>query len=130
MRTDNGGEYIDGAFLTFYRQEGNQRQSTIVDTPQQNGVAERMNKTLLERIRAMLRTAKLPKSFWAEVVKTASYMINQSPSMDIDLKTPMEIWNGKPVDYSSLCVFGCPTYVMYKSQKEHNWIQNSDDAYS
>ena len=117
LRTDNGGEYIDGDFLAFCKHEGIQRQFTVVDTPQQNGVAERMNRTLLERTRAMLRTARLPKSFWAEAVKTASYVINRSPSTAIDLRTPMEMWNGKPVNYSSLHVFGCPVYVMYKSQE-------------
>ena len=101
LRTDNGGEYIDGDFLAFCKHEGIQRQFTVVDTPQQNGVAERMNRTLLERTRAMLRTARLPKSFWAEAVKTASYVINRSPSIAIDLRTPMEMWNGKPVNYSS-----------------------------
>ena len=76
-----------------------------------------MNKTLLETIRAMLRTERLAKFFSAEAVKTPSYIINQTPSMTINLKTPMEMWNGKLIDYSSLHVFGCPAYVMYKSQE-------------
>ncbi|XP_073138260.1 uncharacterized protein [Henckelia pumila] len=78
---------------------------TTAYTPQQNGVAERMNRTLLDRIKAMLSTAGLPKSFWAESVKTASYIINRSPSVAIDLKTPMEVWIGKPtviLDYIHL----------------------------
>jgi len=65
----------------------------------------------------MQSTAGLTKSFWAEVVKTACYVINRSPSTAIDLKTPMEMWNGKPADYSSLHIFGCPVYVMYNSQE-------------
>ena len=117
LRTDNGGEYTDGDFLTFCKQEGIKRQFTVAHTPQQNGVAERMNRTLLERTRAMLRTAGLAKSFWAEAVRTACYVINRSPSTAIDLKTPMEMWKGKPGDYSSLHVFGCPVYVMYNSQE-------------
>nr|KYP42748.1 Retrovirus-related Pol polyprotein from transposon TNT 1-94 [Cajanus cajan] len=117
LRTDNGGEYIDGDFLAFCKQEGIKRQFTVAHTPQQNGVAERMNRTLLERTRAMLRTAGLAKSFWAEAVKTACYLINRSPSTAIGLKTPMEMWNGKPSNYSSLHVFGCPVYVMYNSQE-------------
>jgi hypothetical protein len=76
-----------------------------------------MNRTLLERTRAMLRTAGLAKSFWAEAVKTACYMINRSSSTAIGLKTPMEMWNKKPGNYSSLHVFGCPVYVMYNSQE-------------
>ena len=76
LRTDNGGEYTDGNFLAFCKQEGMKRQFTNAYTPQQNGVAERMNRTLLERTRAMLNTAGLAKSFWAEVVKTVCYIIN------------------------------------------------------
>ena len=117
LRTDNGGEYTDGEFLTFCKQEGIQRQFTVAYTPQQNGVAERMNRTLTERIRAMLRTAGLPNSFWAEAAKTACYIVNRSPSTTIGLKTAMEMWTGKPTDYSYLHAFGCPVYVMYNAQE-------------
>ncbi|KZV36173.1 hypothetical protein F511_29175 [Dorcoceras hygrometricum] len=86
-------------------------------TPQQNGVAERMNRTLLDRTRAMLNTAGLAKSFWAETVTTAYYVINRSPSVAIDLKTPMEVWTGKPADYSRAHTFGSPVYVLYNEQE-------------
>ncbi|KAH9700446.1 hypothetical protein KPL71_024696 [Citrus sinensis] len=78
---------------------------------------ERMSRTLTERIRAMLRTAGLPNSFWAEAVKTAYYIVNRSPSTTIGLKTAMEMWTGKPADYSYLHAFGCPVYVMYNTQE-------------
>nr|GEZ43135.1 Gag-Pol polyprotein [Tanacetum cinerariifolium] len=91
VRTDNGGEYTGDEFNTFYKQEGIKRQFTMVYTPQQNGVAEGMNKTLLERARAMLATSSLEKSFWAEAVNTACCMINWSPSTTVELKTPMEM---------------------------------------
>ncbi|KAH9678909.1 Integrase catalytic domain-containing protein [Citrus sinensis] len=93
------------------------RQFTVAYTPQQNGVAERMNRTLTERIRAMLKTAGLPNSFWAEAAKTACYIVNRSPSTAIGLKTAMEMWTEKPADYSYLHVFGCPVYVMYNAQE-------------
>ena len=63
MRTDNGGEYIDGEFLAFCKQENIQRQFMVIYTPQQNGVAERMDMILTKRIRVMLRTAGLLNSF-------------------------------------------------------------------
>ncbi|KAH9670574.1 hypothetical protein KPL70_017033 [Citrus sinensis] len=100
----------NGDFLTFCKQEGIQRQFTVAYTPQQNRVAEQMNRTLTERIRAMLRTAGLPNSFWAEAAKTACYIVNRSPSTAIGLKTTMKMWTGKPADYSYLYVFGCPVY--------------------
>ncbi|KAE8668465.1 Flavonol synthase/flavanone 3-hydroxylase [Hibiscus syriacus] len=74
-------------------------------------------KTLLERTRAMLRDAGLEKSFWAEAVNTACYLVNRAPSTAIELKTPMEMWTGKPVDYSNLHVFGSIVYVLYNSQE-------------
>ncbi|KAH9768487.1 Integrase catalytic domain-containing protein [Citrus sinensis] len=117
LRTDNSGEYTDGEFLTFCKQEGIQRQFTVAYTPQQNRVAERMNRTLTERIRAMLRTAGLPNSFWAEAAKIACYIVNRSPSTAIGLKTAMEMWTGKPADYSYLYAFGCPVYMMYNAQE-------------
>ena len=76
-----------------------------------------MNKTLVERMRAMLRTAGQPNSFWAEAAKTPCYVINRSPSTAIELKTPMEVWTGKPTDYSTLHFFGCPVYAMYNAQE-------------
>ncbi|GJZ71781.1 gag-pol polyprotein, partial [Tanacetum coccineum] len=88
LRMDNGGEYT-----------------------------ERMNRTLLERARAMLATASLGKSFWAEAVNTTCYVINRLPSIAVELKTPMEMWTQKPVNYSYLHIFGSPVYVMYNSQK-------------
>ncbi|KAH9651790.1 hypothetical protein KPL70_026888 [Citrus sinensis] len=117
LKTDNGGEYTDGEFLAFCKQEGIQRQFTVAYTPQQNGVVERMNRTLSERIRAMLRIAGLPNSYWAEVAKTACYIVNWSPSTAIGLKTAMEMWTRKPADYSYLHAFGCPVYVMYNAQE-------------
>ncbi|KAH9783217.1 hypothetical protein KPL71_009226 [Citrus sinensis] len=118
LRTDNGGEYTDNEFLAFCKQEGIQRQFTVAYTPQQNGVAERMNRTLTERIRAILRTADLPNSFWAEAAKTACYIVNRSSSTAIGLKTAMEMWTEKPADYSYLHAFGCPVYVMYNVQEK------------
>ncbi|KAH9687766.1 hypothetical protein KPL70_014887 [Citrus sinensis] len=117
LRTDNGGEYTDGEFLAFCKQKDIQRQFTVAYTPQQNRVAERMNKTLTERIKAMLKTTDLPNSFWAKPTKTACYIVNRSPSTAIGLKTEMEMWTGKPADYSYLHVFGCPMYVMYNAQE-------------
>lgn len=87
---------------------------TVKHTPHQNGLAERMNRTPLERVRCMLLSAGLPKSLWGETMSTSGYLINRCPSTAINLKTPMEMWNGKPPDYSYLKVFGCLAYVHIK----------------
>jgi transposase InsO family protein len=111
LRTDNGGEFCSAEFNNFCRDHGIKRHLTVPGTPQQNGVAERMNRTLMERARSMMSSAKMAKRFWAEAVNTACYVVNRSPNTSLELKTPEEVWNGKPADYSNLRVFGCIAYV-------------------
>nr|GEW63199.1 retrovirus-related Pol polyprotein from transposon TNT 1-94 [Tanacetum cinerariifolium] len=117
LRTYNQGEYTGDEFDTFCKQEGIKRQFITAYTPQQNKVAGRMNRTLLERSRAMLATASLEKSLWTEAVNTACCVINRSPSTTIELKTPMEMWTEKPVNYSDLHIFGSHVYVIYNTQE-------------
>nr|GEW85307.1 retrovirus-related Pol polyprotein from transposon TNT 1-94 [Tanacetum cinerariifolium] len=92
------------------------KQFTIAYIPQWNRVAERMNRTLLERARAMLATASLGKLFWAEAVNTACYVINRSPSTAVELKTPMEMWTGNPVKgmLTELRGIACGTLLLTK----------------
>ena len=80
-------------------------------TPELNGLAERMNRTIMERVRSMLAHAKLPKTFWAEALSTATYVINRSPLVPLDGDTPQKVWTGKEVSYRHLKVFGCLAYV-------------------
>ncbi|GKV16510.1 hypothetical protein SLEP1_g27143 [Rubroshorea leprosula] len=117
LRTDNGLEYCNGEFDTFCKNNEIVRHRTVRMTPQQNDVAERMNRTLLERAQCMLSNAGLSKDFWAEVVNHASYLVSWSPSIAIGLKTPEELWSGSPADYSQLRIFGCPMYAHVRDGK-------------
>ena len=117
LRTDNGLEYCSTEFDSFCKQHGIVRHKTTVGTPQQNGMAERFNRTLLERVRCMLINASLPRVFWAEAVATAIYLINRCPSGAIQMKTPEEMWTGRPADYSRLRVFGCTAYAHIRQDK-------------
>ena len=74
-----------------------------------------MNRTLAERARCIRLNAGLPKVFWAETVDTTRFIINRSLSSTIDFKIPEEVWSGRPIDYSSLKIFGCPAYVHVQS---------------
>ena len=85
--------------------------NTTSYTPQQNGVAKRLNRTLLEKARSMLSLAGLEQTFWAEVIKTAAYLLNLTPSSAINLKSPFEMRYQHPSDYSKLRVFGCEAYA-------------------
>ncbi|GAA0184262.1 hypothetical protein LIER_31550 [Lithospermum erythrorhizon] len=111
LRTDNGLEFCSSEFDEFGKAEGIARHHTVRHTPQQNGVAERMNQTLLERTRCMLSNAGLTRMFWAEAVNTACYLINRGPHTGINLKTPIELWSNKSADYTESlwlhCLLSC-----------------------
>ncbi|KAH9782310.1 hypothetical protein KPL71_008845 [Citrus sinensis] len=79
-------------FDEFCAKEGIARHKTVRMTPQQNGLAERMNMTLMDKMRCMMIQAKLPKNLWAEILNTACYLVNLSPSTAIKFKTPFELW--------------------------------------
>ena len=118
LRSDNGTEYRNDQFSYFCKKEGISRHFTVRDTPQQNGVAERMNRTLLEKVRCMLSNAGLGKQLWAEAVMYASHLINRLPSAALNGKTPLEVWSGKPAnDYDTLRVFGSTAYYHVKESK-------------
>ncbi|KAJ9546957.1 hypothetical protein OSB04_019500 [Centaurea solstitialis] len=117
LRTDNGLEFCSEEFNAYCRKNGITRHRTVAHTPQQNGVAERMNRTILEKVRCMLSNSKMPKSFWAEAASTACYLINRSPSVALEKKTPMEVWSGSPTDYTDLKIFGCPALWCPETKK-------------
>ncbi|GKF42184.1 retrovirus-related pol polyprotein from transposon TNT 1-94, partial [Tanacetum coccineum] len=85
--------------------------------PQQNGLAEHMNRTLMDKVRCLLIQYGLPKTFWAEATCTIAYLINRSPSTVIEKKKPMEMWSGHPSDYGMLIIFGCVAYSHVKQGK-------------
>jgi len=117
LRKDNGGEFCSKEFEEFRKKCGIARQKTTPYTPQQNGVTERMNKTLMERVRSMLSGARLGQEFWAEAVDTACYLVNKSPSLALEDKTLQEVWTGKKPSLSHLRVFGCDAYVHVPKEK-------------
>ena len=90
LRIDNGGEYTTNEYTAYFKQEGIGHELTVPKTPQQNGVAERMNRTLVETVHSMLSDAKLPKKFWAEASSTAVYLRNCSPTRAVLGKTLFE----------------------------------------
>lgn len=96
LRCDNGGEYISNDLKMFCRKNGIRVDYTIPFTPQQNGKAERMNRSLVGRGRAMIFDSGLPKKFWGEAIQTATYIINRSPTHALENKiTPAELWYNK-----------------------------------
>ena len=106
LRSDNGGEYTSKEFEDYLKKNGIRHERTVPKTPEQNGVAERMNRTLVETVRAMLSDSKLPKKFWAEALSTASYVRNWSPTTAVKAMTPYEVWKGKKPNVNHLRILG------------------------
>ena len=118
FRCDNGrAEYDNSVFKDILRQNGISYEPSAPYTQNQNGVSERMNRTILEKARSMLMEARLPESFWAEAVNTAVYLHNRSPTRSLEGKTPYEAWNGTKPDLSNLRVFGCDAYLHVSEEK-------------
>ncbi|XP_028057995.1 uncharacterized protein LOC114261875 [Camellia sinensis] len=97
LRTDRGREYLFEQFKVFCEEKRVIRQLTIPRTPQQNGVAERRNRTLLDMARSMMAQANLPVSYWRDALLTAAHVLNRVPSKSV-LSTPYEMWTGKKPD--------------------------------
>lgn len=93
LRSDRGGEFTSREFQEFCEANGIRRPMTVPRSPQQNGVAERKNRTILNIARSMLKSKKLPKEFWAEAVACAVYLSNRSPTRSVWGKTPQEAWS-------------------------------------
>jgi transposase InsO family protein len=91
IRTDNGTEYVNKIFGAFMSEQGILHQTSCPDTPQQNGVAERKNRHILEVARALMFTMNVPKFLWSEAVLTATYLINRTPLRVTGMKSPCEL---------------------------------------
>jgi transposase InsO family protein len=108
FRSDNGGEFTSGEFKSFFGDYGIEHQFTIPDSPQQNGVAERYNRTLIEMARTMIHSAGLAMKFWGEAVMAANYTRNRCPTSTVEGNvTPYEIWHGRRPNIRHLRTFGC-----------------------
>ena len=113
LRSDRGGEYLSDEFLGHLIENGILSQLTAPGTPQQNGVAERRNRTLLDMVRSMLSYSSLPISFWGYALQTACYLLNNVPSKSVP-KTPHELWTGRKTSLNHIRIWGCPAHVLDK----------------
>ncbi len=92
IRSDNGKEYKNATFDEFCENAGIEHQLTTPYTPQQNGVSERKNRSIMEMARCMLHEKELPKNLWAEAASTAVFLLNRLPTRAVKEKTPFEAW--------------------------------------
>lgn len=111
LRTDRGGEFTAGNFNKYFAELGVRRELTAPYTPQQNGVVERRNQTVVGTARSMLKAKGLPGEFWGEAVTTAVYILNRASTKGAGGRTPYELWTGSRPAVHHLRTFGCVAHV-------------------
>jgi len=116
LHTDNGREFTVAEFAAYCAEEGIQRHYSAPYTPQQNGVVERRNQTVVAMARALLKQRGLPARFWGEAVVTAVHLLNRAPTKALKGVTPYEAWHGKAPEVGYLRTFGCVAFTKDLSQ--------------
>ena len=118
LTVDQGREYKSVQMVQFCKSRGIQILETIAYTPQQNGVAERFNRTIVEKARALMLQSGTPKFFWNEAIYTSAFLLNRSPTRALQSKkTPAEMWFGEKPNLTKVKIFGCRAFAWLPSQK-------------
>ena len=131
VHSDQGGEFMSHEFQAFLSSRGITHQTSIPHMPQQNGRAERFNRTILEKAEAICHHACLPKVFWQDAVETSVHLYNRQPMHCHDWKTPIELFkgDGKKPDASYCQVFGCKAYVFIPPEQQvHKLSPKSEEV--
>ncbi|GJT23841.1 ribonuclease H-like domain-containing protein [Tanacetum coccineum] len=129
IRSDNGTEFKNHVMDEFCREKGIKREYSVARTPQQNGVAERKNRTLIEAARTMLADSKLPTTFWAEAVSTACYVQNRVLIVKPHNKTPYELFRGIKPAIGFMKPFGCHVTILNTLDKLGKFDGKSDEGF-
>ncbi|KAL4035636.1 hypothetical protein IC575_004339 [Cucumis melo] len=117
LRSDRVGEYMDLRFQDYMIEHGIQFQLSAHGTPQQNGVSEKRNRTLLDIVHSMMSYAQLASSFWGYAVETAVHILNNVPSKSVSV-TPFELWRGRKPSLSHFRIWSCPAHVLVTNLKK------------
>ena len=126
LRSGRGDEYLFGEFLPYLKRRGIDHQLTTTDSPEQNGVAERMIRELLEKARAMMAATNIPNTLWAEAIANAAYVRNRSPTSALQNMTPFEAWWGHKPSLKHLRTFGCIAYAHIAKGKRRKLDSKTD----
>ncbi|GJV69349.1 putative ribonuclease H-like domain-containing protein [Tanacetum coccineum] len=129
IRCDNGTEFKNRDIIEFYGSKGINREYSNARTPQQNKVAERKNKTLIEAARTMLTNSFLPNTFWAEAVSTACYVLNRVFVTKPQNKTPHELITRKIPITSYIRPFGCHVTILNTIDHLGKFEEKSDEGF-
>ena len=129
VRCDNGGEYLSKEFKAYLRSEGITLETTTPNSSAQNGIAERVNRTVMDRAMTLLIAANLPKNLWPEAVAYVTYVKNRSPTRALKGKTPHEVWTGQKPDVSALQEWGIKCWVPTDRKKRTKLDPKSQPMY-
>nr|GEV11424.1 uncharacterized mitochondrial protein AtMg00810-like [Tanacetum cinerariifolium] len=127
IRSDNGTEFKNRIMNEFYEMKGIMREFSVARTPQQNGITERKNRTLIEAARTMLADSKLPTTFWTEAVNTACYVQNKVLVIKPHNKTPYELFLGYSIHSKACRVFNTRTKIV-KENLHINFLENKPNV--
>nr|GEZ53155.1 zinc finger, CCHC-type [Tanacetum cinerariifolium] len=116
LRTDRGGEFTSNEFTQYCKENGIARQLTAPYSPQQNGVVERRNRTIMSTTRCMMKATNMPQNFWAEAVRHTIYILNSVCTKALEDSTPYEAIKLRKPNLENLRVFGCISYAKVPSQ--------------
>jgi hypothetical protein len=129
IRSDNGSEFKNSQIEGFFEEEGIKHEFSSPYTPQQNGVVERKNRTLLDMARTMLDEYKTPDRFWREAINTACYSINRLYLHRILKKTSYELLTGKKPNVSYFRVFGSKCFILIKRGRNSKFAPKAIEGF-
>jgi hypothetical protein len=120
LKSDRGGEYTSNQFTQYLSQQGITFERAPAETPEQNSVAERYGRSLMERTRSVMLDASIPNFLWGEIIMSISFILNISPNASIDMETPQELWNSgisgaHKINNDFLRAIGCAAYPLLKT---------------
>jgi transposase InsO family protein len=129
LRLNNGGEYTSNDFNNFCKEAWIKREWTVPYNPQQNGVAERKNRSIIGSARAMTHDQDLPMFLWVKACSTTVYVQNKSPHRILGDKTPKVTFPGVKPEIGHLRIFGCPIYIHVPVEKRTKLEPSEQKAY-
>ena len=128
LRSDNGGEYVKSEFILYFADASIQMQHSIPYTPQQNGVAERKNRSLKEMATCMMEDKTLPPNNWAKAINYAAYVQNKVPQKQLYGMTPFETWSGHKPDVTHFKIFGSKAWARIPTEKRKDLQNQSQEC--
>nr|GEU91449.1 retrovirus-related Pol polyprotein from transposon TNT 1-94 [Tanacetum cinerariifolium] len=129
LRSDNGTKFRNHKLEEFCDEKGISQNFSSPCTPEQNGVVERRNRTLIKAARTLLNSAKLPKQFWEEAINTACYTQNRSIIVKRHGKTLYDVFRGSSLDISYFYMFGCPAHIHNHRDHLGKFDEKADDGF-